>query len=67
MNSRKTRPGSEMSITLTMIWCQIDMWSICAHFGVVQSGFLLTFHIDNCLLKKFHYRMHLIHSNRENK
>jgi hypothetical protein len=23
MNSRKTGPGSEMNITLTMIWCQI--------------------------------------------
>jgi hypothetical protein len=28
---------------------------ICAHFGVVQSGFLLNFDIDNCLLKKCHY------------
>jgi hypothetical protein len=51
MNSRKTGPGSEMNITLTMIWCQV----VIQHFGVVQNGFLLNFDIDNCLLKKFHY------------
>jgi hypothetical protein len=32
-----------------------DIWSICAHFRVVQCGFLLNFDTDNCLLKNFHY------------
>jgi hypothetical protein len=54
MNSRKKGTGSEVNITLTMIWCQYS-WSICPNFRVVQYGFLLHFDTDNCLLKKFHY------------
>jgi hypothetical protein len=50
MNSRKTGPGSEMNITLTMIWCQVVIQL------VHMCTFLLNFDIDNCLLKKFHYR-----------
>jgi hypothetical protein len=51
MNSQKKGTGSEVNITLTMIWYS---WSICAHFRVVQSGFLRNFDIDNCLLNNFH-------------
>jgi hypothetical protein len=56
-NSRKRGSGSEMNITLTMIWCQIviQLVHVCT-FWVVQSGFLpyflLNFDTDNCLLKK---------------
>jgi hypothetical protein len=58
MNSRKKSTGSEVNITLTMIGVKLlYSWSICAHFRVVQSGFLLNFDIDNCLLKKFHYTL----------
>jgi hypothetical protein len=55
MNSRKTGPGSAMNITLCPYAQNAQNVPICAHFGVVQSDFLLNFDIDNCLLKKFHY------------
>jgi hypothetical protein len=57
MNSRKTGPGSEMNITLTMIWCQvvIQLVHMCTFWGGTGDGFLLNYDIDNCLLKKFHY------------
>jgi hypothetical protein len=56
MNSRKTGPGSEMNITLTMIWCQvvIQLVHMCTFWGGT-GGFLLNYDIDNCLLKKFQY------------
>jgi hypothetical protein len=43
MNSRKTGPGSEMNITLTMIWCQV----VIQHFGVVQNGVIIHFRSTN--------------------
>jgi hypothetical protein len=61
MNSRKKGTGSEVNITLTMIWCQIVIQLVhMSNFRVVQYGFLLHFDTDNCLLKKFHYILTLI-------
>jgi hypothetical protein len=56
MNSRKKDTGSEVNITLTMIWCQIVIQLVhMSKFYGGTVGFLLHFDTDNCLLKKFHY------------